>query len=305
MRFLGFLFLCCVANCASFKILAIFPYNGRSHHIFYSALVEELAHREHDVTVINYHPVKKMRNLRQISLQATENTIDQVDVQEHLKVASNDILMAYDTAKAFKYIANTNCERLMTNAEVQELMKSRESYDVVIVEQFVTDCGFAVAHKLNAPTVGMTAHVLLPWTYSRLGAPSNPAFVANHLFASGSKPNLLNKIKSAIINFGMNMYYTHVIQNSDQVIVNRLYPKIPPLEELGSKMSLIMLNQFHPLTGPRIYGPNVIEIGGMHINQLQAVEDKVCNLLFNYIVLSCSSVRKCWHNLISHSIYNK
>lgn len=275
MKILAILTLCFIVKCDSYKILAIFPHNGRSHHIFFTALVEELATRKHDVTVINYHPVAALPNLRQISLQDKENESDQVNIEEHLKILSrSDFSVAYEEAFGCQYLANSNCKKLMNNREVQELISSAAHFDVVLVEQFVTDCGLAVAYKLNAPAIGMASHILFPWTYSRLGAPNNPAFVQNHFFASGTYPSMWNKIKSAIINFGMNTYYTHVTQRIDQEIVNEVYPDIPHLEDLGKNMSLIMINQYFPLTGPRLYSSNVVEIGGMHIKENAHIEDK-------------------------------
>uniref|UniRef100_A0A2A4JYW3 UDP-glucuronosyltransferase n=1 Tax=Heliothis virescens TaxID=7102 RepID=A0A2A4JYW3_HELVI len=250
-----------------YEILAVFPHSARSHHIYFSALVEELALRQHNVTVINYHPVQKIPTLRQISLQNKENASACVDIEKRMEVLSvSDFALAYATAKVFKNIANTNCKKLMNHREVQELIESSSHFDLVIVEQFVTDCGLAVAYKLNAPAIGIAAHILSPWTYPRLGAPNNPAYVPNHFFGSGSKPTLWNKIKSLVINLGMNMYYTHVIQRSDQEIVNEVYPDTPLLEELGKNMSLILINQYFPLTGPRLYSSNVVEVGGLHIN---------------------------------------
>lgn len=279
------LFFYLVVNSDGYRILAIFPHSARSHHIYFTPLVEELAIRQHNVTVINYHPVRQLPTLRQISLQDRENaTSATVDIEKRMKVLSvSDFALAYETAQVFKKIANTNCKKLMNNREVQELIDTAAHFDLVIVEQFVTDCGLAVAYKLNAPAIGIAAHILSPWTYSRLGAPNNPAYVPNHFFGSGTKPNLLNRIKSVVINFGMNMYYTYVIQRSDQEIVNEVYPETPLLEDLGKNMSLIMINQYFPLTSPRLYSSNVVEIGGLHINHNHGISDKVCNPTNNII----------------------
>ncbi|KAJ8720260.1 hypothetical protein PYW07_012303 [Mythimna separata] len=270
------LIIYCVVSCDGYEILAIFPHNGWSHHIFFSALVEELATRQHNVTVIDSYPVAPLPNLRHISLQDEENaTNHDVDIERRLKFSPiPDILKAYSQARAFQFQANAYCKKLMNNRQIKELIASAVYFDVVIVEQFVTDCGLAVAYKLNAPTVGITTHVLMPWTYSRIGAPDNPGFVPNRSLGYGTKPNLWNKIKSAIINIGMNTYYTHVTQRIDQKIVNEVYPDTPHLEYLGKNMSLIMINQYYPLTGPRLYGPNVVEIGGLHIKKRVHLEDE-------------------------------
>ncbi|CAH0625488.1 unnamed protein product [Chrysodeixis includens] len=275
MKTLIILLMCFVLNSDGYKILGIFPHSARSHHIYFTALVEELARKQHDVTVINYHPMRTLPKLRQISLQDKENASATVDIEKRLSFLSvSDISTAYATAQVFKNIANTNCRKLVRHPEVQELIKSGQQFDLVIVEQFVTDCGFAIAYKLNAPTIGIAAHILSPWTYSRLGAPNNPAFVPNHFFGSGTKPNLFNKIKSIIINLGMNYYYENVIQKSDQEIVNEVYPDTPLLEDLGKNMSLILINQYFPLTSPRLYSCNVVEVGGLHVNQHDSIGDQ-------------------------------
>lgn len=292
-----FTFIFLFTKSASYKILAVFPYNGRSHHIFFSSLVEELASRKHEVTVINYFPVRKMPNLYQISLQKDGNESDSVNMEEHLntnpKNMLEDFFKAYDTAQAFKFIANTNCERLVTNKEVKSIISSKVQYDVVIAEQFVTDCGLALGHELNAPTVGITAHVLMPWTYSRLGATNNPSFVPNHFFGSGTKPNLISRIKSAIINSMFDLFYKNVIQKNDNKIVKSMLPTMPDLESLGRNMSLILLNQYFPLTGSRLQGANVIEIGGMHMNKALELLDEVS--IYLYLVNNHKSLLICFY----------
>lgn len=267
-------------NCACYKILAIFPYNGISHHIYYSSLIEELVTRKHDVTVINYFPFKKLPNLRQISL-LSDNTSDAINIEEYNKdlrgVPSflKDVVRSYYNALDFQYIANTNCEKLMTNKEVRDVINSGEQFDLVIAEQFVTDCGLALAHKLKVPVVGITAHILMTWTYTRLGATNNPSFVPNHYFNSGSKPDLWKRLQSAIINSFLNLYYKYVTQKSDYDIVKKVYPETPDLEYLGRNISLILVNQYFPLTGSRLHGANIIEVGGLHIKQTYEPLDRV------------------------------
>ena len=73
----------------------------------FTALVEELATKKHDVTVIKYHPVRQMPTQRQISLQVIENASDLVNIEDHLKLLSiSDFSVAYDEAHSYKYLAN-------------------------------------------------------------------------------------------------------------------------------------------------------------------------------------------------------
>ncbi|NP_001243970.1 UDP-glycosyltransferase UGT43B1 precursor [Bombyx mori] len=266
-----------VNQCVSYKILAVFPYNGRSHHNLFSTLVEELALRDHSVTVVNYFPMKNISKLRQIPLEYKVSGSDVVDIDDTLKNLPGILVnfhKALDTARAFKNLANSNCNKLMSNKEIQGIISSKTKFDLVIVEQFVTDCGLAVAFKLNAPIVGITAHILMPWTYSRLGALNHPAYVPNHFIGSGTKPGFWDKIQSALINIAFNIYFKYVIQKSDQMIINSVFEDVPDLDEIGKNISLILLNQYFPLTGSRLYGANVIEVGGLHIKENTTIDDE-------------------------------
>lgn len=265
----------------SLNILAIFPHNGVSHDIFFSSVIQELALKNHEVTVINCFPItKNYSNIRQILLQdsSEQHDLNITELYETMPYYFRDLYIA----RIYKSMANDNCRKLMKNKDIFNLLKVGHKYDLVIVEQFVTDCGFALAHAFKAPTVGMSAHILMPWTYSRLGAPNNPAVTPNHIFGSGTNLNFWTRMKSAFINFYYECYYKYIIQKSDYEIVKTVLPETPDLEELAKNMSLILINQYFPFTGSRIYGPNVIEVGGLHVKK-RNLTDKV---MFNHLKLN-------------------
>ena len=54
------------------KILGIFPFQGKSHFIVASALLQELANRGHDVTVISHYPqMEKRANYTDVYVKTT------------------------------------------------------------------------------------------------------------------------------------------------------------------------------------------------------------------------------------------
>jgi glucuronosyltransferase len=54
------------------KILGIFPFQGKSHFIMASALLQELAKRGHDVTVISHYPqTEKIANYTDVYVKTT------------------------------------------------------------------------------------------------------------------------------------------------------------------------------------------------------------------------------------------
>lgn len=45
------------------------------------------------------------------------------------------------------------------------------------MEQFNADCMMGVAWKLNAPVIGLSTTVPMPWHYDRVGSPLIPSFM--------------------------------------------------------------------------------------------------------------------------------
>lgn len=58
-------------NDNKYNILALVPYNGKSHFLFAEVLFEELARRGHNVTVVSHFPRKKpLENYHDISMES-------------------------------------------------------------------------------------------------------------------------------------------------------------------------------------------------------------------------------------------
>lgn len=71
----------------------------------------------------------------------------------------------------------TACEFALNSTTMQTLLKSQQKYDVILAEQFNSDCMMAVAWKLQAPVIGLSSCLMMPWHYDRVGQPSLPSYV--------------------------------------------------------------------------------------------------------------------------------
>jgi len=52
---------------------------------------------------------------------------------------------------------------------------------------------------------------------------------------------------------------------TDAMIEQRFGPGLPPINEIVKNTSLMLINQYYALTGPRPYAPNVVEVGGLQV----------------------------------------
>ncbi|KAI8432272.1 hypothetical protein MSG28_004706 [Choristoneura fumiferana] len=187
------IFLVLTSTVRSLNILGIFPYHGTSHFLVFRVYLRELANRGHNVTVISHFPEKNPpANYQDISLAGTIEVLkDDMPVEKSYTSIINTALFLTFTGKE-------NCEVMVKNKQVQDLVHSKAKFDVVVVEQFNSDCAFGIAYKLKAPVVGMMSHILMPWHYQRLGIPYNTAYVPFHFLEGGTKPSLYQRVERVL-----------------------------------------------------------------------------------------------------------
>ncbi|XP_052742083.1 UDP-glucosyltransferase 2-like [Bicyclus anynana] len=259
------------------NILGIFPYQGKSHFIAHEALLKDLARRGHNVTVVSYFPQKiPIENYHDISLKSEENSYENymaIDNPSYFKIIYRSMYLAF--------LGNGNCKALLSDGNVQNLWNNNRKFDVVVIEQFISDCALGITHELKAPVVGVTAHSLMPFHYNRFGVPQHPAFTPCQVLNGGKKTSLIQRIERLIFT----VYYHYIVrilsQRMDQYIISQYLKNIPPLEELGKEIKFLLLYEHFVLFSPYILPTNVIPVGGFHVAKVKPLP-MVSNYLSNY-----------------------
>lgn len=251
------------------NILGIFPAPVKSHFFVFQPYLQELANRGHNVTVISYFANKKMQ----------ENYHD-IDLSEYAPVTDVNLpikrssLMTFITMSIMHIIGGPySCRSLMSDENVQNLWITQRKFDVIVVEQFDSDCSLGLAYKLGAPVVGVTSHMLLPWHYNRLGVPYNPSYVLFDFLEAGTNPSFLQRIQRS---FWYHYFYVtnkYATQKIEQSILAEYFDDIPPLEELGGNIKFMLLYQNFVLTGSSLLPTNIKEVGGYHIKKPQPLPE--------------------------------
>lgn len=250
-----------INNVQSLNILGVFPLPAKSHFFVFSPYLKELANRGHNVTVISYYPQKEfLANYHDIDLGETSKPIE---ITHPLSKSLPFVFISLTLLQSFS--GPITCRMLLDNEDVQNLWETRVNFDLVVVEQFNTDCGLALAYALKAPVIGITSHVLLPWHYNRFGVPYNPSYVTYDFLKGGTKPTLVERITRSFLYSYSNFLFTHASQALEQNIVNEYISDVPPLNDLAKEIKLVLVYQNFILSGSSISGPNVIDVGGYHV----------------------------------------
>ncbi|XP_063365012.1 UDP-glycosyltransferase UGT5-like isoform X2 [Cydia amplana] len=248
-----------ISDVYSLKILAVNPYQGKSHYFVFQPLLLELAKRGHNVTSISYFPLKQnIKNFTDISLAGSVKILEDVFPIER----------SYKTVISIgMFLANfgtENCRELLRNEEVQNVWKSKAKFDIILVEQFQSDCSLGLAYVLGAPVVGMTSHTPLPWHFDRFGMPYNPSYVPFMFFDGGTKPSLYQRIEAFVFNAYFNTLYKFM-QRTDQNTLAEYFDDVPPLEDLARDMKFLLLYKNPILFGSSLIPENVKEVNGYHV----------------------------------------
>lgn len=174
--------------------------------------------------------------------------------------------MNYLRELSFYYrMGNVITESTFAAPEVQQLIKSDEHFDAVVAEEFLAPALMAFANVFKAPLVLVSAMPSSGWNNDLFGNPAPLSYIATITSKLPSKMNFFQRIKNAYCDT-LDKIYRHLIFYPQQnVILHKYFPNAPHLDEIMYNASLILLNSHVSVNDPVPHVPNMIEIGGYHV----------------------------------------
>lgn len=247
----------------------------------FHSLFKELAHRGHSVTVINnYSDKQPIANLQFVDISNNKtNFAGYFTPLEFYETSDSTYLHLYNFYRHFAITpdaSRTDCENLFTHENARAHLVEGAYYDVIFAEQFVGDCGLAyVAALFDAPIIGITSHVLLPLSYSRLGLPFDVSADQFYFSKGGPNPTLYYKVEAFILHHFYNTIGRWYNQRPVYEMFHRYLPEFNlDIEKVAQeRIKMVFAYQHFSLTGSRVLSPNVLEIGGIHIGKPKATPD--------------------------------
>jgi len=253
----------CVSLISSSRILALFPYIGKSHFDVFEPFVKELAARGHQVVVLSHFPQKyPVANYTDISLvgSITIDSKDRVDLEgisgiAALKTTVKEVTEYWET-----------CDKMLSFHKVQELLKSEEKFDLVITETFFTDCFLPFVHKFNAPNVAISSCVMPPWSNDRMGNPDNPSYIPTIGTSFSDQMSFSERLINVVANVALKIMFSVAERMVTEGYVHKHVGNgVPPLTDIARNTSLLFVNTHFSLNRPRPLVPGIVEVGGLHL----------------------------------------
>ncbi|XP_022209805.2 UDP-glucosyltransferase 2 [Drosophila obscura] len=256
------------------KILATLPWPGRSQYIFVENYLKGLAARGHQVTVINAFRNKATPNMRFI--EATK-------VQEYAQEMFSDLAASnlWQEFNGHTRIMEKIVGFTLDDAGVQKLLRSGETFDVVLAEMIETPPLYGLAQHFNATLVGFSSYGTDFRIDSVLGNVSPVSY-----------NSMIIAPRTDRMSFGERLanHYEYLVEKLHRQLVHlpamdRLYGKYFPgarltMAEVLDSFALVLLGQHFAVSYPRPYLPNMIEVGGLHIaHQPQPLPEDIAEFI--------------------------
>ncbi|XP_043064973.1 UDP-glycosyltransferase UGT5-like isoform X2 [Drosophila ficusphila] len=249
------------------RILSLFPVPSPSHFHYVLPYLKNLASLGHEITSVSpYHLKAPVSNIREILLPEVFDSFE-------------DFIKAMTTPKSkWEYYEVTNefvyniTKVVLNNEEIQLkiLKKENVQFDLIIVDLWKYDALYGFAAYFNAPLIGV-APCGTDWkvdelvgNVSPISYLQSPSSYFYDLETYGGRLAYFMDQSLSWINWHWRFAKKH------EALYKKYFPKIvdkQPLSKIVRNFSLVLVNQHFTLGPPRPYVPNVIEVGGMHINQ--------------------------------------
>lgn len=248
------------------RILAIFPVPFKEHQLVYRPLIEQLANKGHQITLLTTDPI----DLRVAGNGSLIKRIDQIDlsfvynlpVLEDLNTVGSN---PKDMLRSIFNVMRKISEAELQHPSVQELIAGNERFDLVMVEWSGVSLMNAFAHHFNTPLVGITNGGAYINAHEALGNPNHPVGYPSIFMPFTEDLSLLQRISSVFFAIWYRFYYyTEEIPKQNVIASENFGADIPNLLEIEQSADLLLINLYQALGNVRPVGPTTIYLGGIH-----------------------------------------
>lgn len=161
------------------------------------------------------------------------------------------------------------CDLMLQEEEIQKLIHAKNlHFDLVIVEAFFNECFLGFVHKFKAPLIHLCTFGGAHWIGDWVGNPNPYAYVPDVLLEYGDKMDFWERMVNTIVGtfwrLGRQYYY---LPGQDAIMRKHFNDSddLPSVAEIEYTTSLVLLNHHFSISYPRPLMPNMVQVGGMHV----------------------------------------
>lgn len=186
--------------------------------------------------------------------------------------------MSYNTTKLQTARAALQIDAItkitMESSGIKSLLKSNQKFDLVLLETMLCEALLGFSHVYNAPTVVVNSFGFA-YTTDKVEGNSHPyAYVPTRFTGLTDEMTFFERIQNTLISLFTDITHYTVHVPAQEKLLQQYFPNAPPLQELINNVSITLLNAHYSVVEtPRPYLPNMIPVGGLHIEHQTLTND--------------------------------
>lgn len=180
----------------------------------------------------------------------------------------NNRFIVVELLKLFKK-GNAHTNATLQNPKFQAFLQSNAKFDVIVVEIFLADAFLGLGHHFKAPVIGVSTFGASKWTCDLVGTPIIPSYVPHTFTSHTDRMTFFERAYNLLYYIVEDVMTSIAFTPQQKRLLKQGFPDkdMPTINQLKRNVSLVLLNTHVSLGTPRPYAPNMIEVGGMHINR--------------------------------------
>lgn len=247
------------------RVLAVETIAGKSHWNFMRAVLRALTDGGHHVTVFTPFVDGDRENYTEVDMSADFPIKLDMDLAEILEKFVRPTSLLPLSVTLSRYF----CDIVYGNKRMQDVLRRRwrDDFDVVIIEPMSSKCVSYLATELGLPAIyAIPSPMITHNEHGFFGHVPNPATVS-HLLADHSVPRSFGQ---RIGNAVLSAYAVLSVKYGEWTAQPRPYDRIPAVPP-----ALVFVNSDFITEAPRPVPPNVVYVGGLHLERPKTVAPNV------------------------------
>ncbi|XP_076178990.1 uncharacterized protein LOC143152577 [Ptiloglossa arizonensis] len=251
------------------RILAIIPTPSYSHQIPYRSLWLQLNKRGHEIVLVTPNPIPNLSltNFTQINIGASYSNAKKFN---HISNRFNGIRWIQFLQEALLTVCDDFAHIVLNHTYIKKLYApdSNEKFDLILMEILLTPSLYALAHRFDAPFIGLSSLSITAYNEHILGGLVMPSHESTWEMEACTGPHL--SFKERVTNFvSLWRYMYHIyydfIPRQQKIAESYLGSPLPSINDILKNMSLLFVNQADAIVPARPKLANMITFTSSHI----------------------------------------
>ncbi|GLV43697.1 UDP-glycosyltransferase family 35 member B1 [Carabus blaptoides fortunei] len=264
---LSIILVCCV-TCDGARILSIFPVPSPSHNILATRLTKELVNRGHEVTLVSPFPQKESKNFKSVQLTG---------FLEKQKEMMKDLLDINKQSFFQKTLQITNIctlysETTLNHTNFRKLLNSDATFDLIIIEAMFNEAHVGIGYHYNAPVIMLSTVGSSSIVNKFVANPAPSSMVPDTFLGLPSRMNFVQRMVNTLATGLMDLFHQFYHLRVQNNLLQEYFPDAPHLQDvIREHVSLLLLNGDPSFDGAKPLMPNMVHIGGYHVEEPKAL----------------------------------